>query len=500
MIKASKLLLAAATAAAVAISAAGVSAAEKENGFTSMVESVGSSIKSGFNKVTESVSPKPKKNSITTSDATSLLVKAKPSAKLYVAVAQTYVSGDNLQEAADMYKKALDIEPGNVDALAGLAQLKDRQGAYGEAIILYEKAAKAHPNDAIVFNGMGLCHATHDNFKAALPALERAVQLAPRELKYRNNIAMVLVEMGRYGDAFAHFKTQYDDPVAHYNLAYLLQKRGDKQMALQHFAAAVQKNPQFEEARTWLNHLAGEQSPQQTTSQYQPVQQPAYQPARQPMRQMAQSPVQIGARSPAPAAQMAARNIGPASGPQANASRTWTPQYRPPAVADGPSQPEIARNAMQRTWSTSPDWIPFAQRPTVPQRRQLKKQRTSEQSRQLAQRQLEALGPPAPPLPTADQNDRLAGTTVVGGDDPASTTAPQRLPPVEQSFQSAPLAPMPPMPSAKLAVKPEAVDKSAVTSQVAPLPGPIVPTAPPDAGTTRAAVVYPLPPVNEYRQ
>ena len=40
--------------------------------------------------------------------------------------------------------------------------------------------------------------------------MERAVKLEPREMKYRNNIAMMLVEMGRYDDAFVHFKTQYD--------------------------------------------------------------------------------------------------------------------------------------------------------------------------------------------------------------------------------------------------------------------------------------------------
>ncbi len=141
----------------VALAATTTQAPAAENGFSKMVGSFNSSIKSGFSKVAKTISPKPPQTN--TSDATSLYVKANPSPKLYVAAAKMHVSNGNLQDAEDMYKRALKISPKYADALTGYAQLKDKMGSYGEAVALYEKAAKAHPQDATVFNGMGLCHA-----------------------------------------------------------------------------------------------------------------------------------------------------------------------------------------------------------------------------------------------------------------------------------------------------------------------------------------------------
>ena len=529
MVKASKILLAVAMTAALAVTAARASAAEK--GFSSVVGSFGSSIKSGFSKVSKAVSPKPKSSGRTISDATSLLVKAKPSAKLYVAVAQAHVSNGNLQDAHDMYQRALKITPDYADALTGLALLKDRRGAYGEAVILYEKAANAHPNNAAVFNGMGLCHATHDNFKLALSALERAVQMEPRELKYRNNIAMVLVEMGRYDEAFSHFRAQYDDPVAHYNLAYLLQKRGDNQKALEHFAAAIEKNPRFEEARTWFEHLAG------------------HQPPRQPAHQTAQVPMQIGMEKSAPAAQTARPRIGSSDTPLAQASReqtrrfrkieelaskssddrinvprAWSSQYQQPAAAPDVSQPAIAQNAMQRTWATPP------RRPIVqsqPQPRQQQQPLPKQQA--TSRRQLDALAPlttiqrlppveqsfestpakprqlsppPSVPLPPKPAAERVVGLKAVAAKAPAAKATVSQGPVSQMPVQkaSAPLAPLPPAPASRLPVRSGTLNTPAASYQAAPLPGSAMPTAPPAAGTTRTPMVYPLPPVNEYRQ
>ncbi|MBN2292897.1 MAG: tetratricopeptide repeat protein, partial [Pirellulales bacterium] len=246
--------------------------AEEKSGFSKMIGSFNSSIKSGFSKVTKTISPKPSPPA--PSDAISLQVKAKPSAKLYVSAANMHAANGDLKEAEEMYKRALTVSSDSADALMGYAMLKDKMGSYKDAVAMYDKAVKTHPQNAAMFNGLGLCHATHGDLNRALSALEEAVKLEPRELKYRNNIAMVLVEMGRYDDAFEHFKTQYDSSVAHYNLAYLIQKRGDKSTALKHFAAAIESNPNFSEARTWYEHLVTAKNPgMQSPTRQMPVQQ-----------------------------------------------------------------------------------------------------------------------------------------------------------------------------------------------------------------------------------
>jgi Tfp pilus assembly protein PilF len=188
-------------------------------------------------------------------DAISLSTKAKPSAGLYVAMARLAEQSGKLAEAEDNYQRALNLDPQNVDVLVGYARLKDRQGQLAEATGLYGRAVKAEPKNASVYNDLGLCLARQKKFGESRAALEQAIQLEPRKWLYRNNIAMVLVEMGQVDAAMAHLAAVQDEAVAHYNIGYILQKKGDSKAAAQHFAKALAKNPRLVEAQVWLDKL-----------------------------------------------------------------------------------------------------------------------------------------------------------------------------------------------------------------------------------------------------
>jgi hypothetical protein len=98
----------------------------------------------------------------------------------------------------------------------------------------------------------------------AIEAQRRAVDLRPQEPRYRNNLAALLVEVGRPQEAFAQLRAIYDEPVAHYNLAFLLNKRGIKPAALQEFAIALQLNPNMVAARSWVERLSREMNASNT--------------------------------------------------------------------------------------------------------------------------------------------------------------------------------------------------------------------------------------------
>lgn len=188
-------------------------------------------------------------------DAVSLATKAKPSPDLYVAAARLSEQSGKTTEAEDLYQRALRVDSRHADALVGYARLKDRQGRKADAIRLYQRAAKAHPENASIFNDLGLCLAKQRKFDDSLAALGQAIDLDPKKWLYRNNMAMVLVETGKIDAAVAQLMTVQEEAVAHYNVAYILQKKGDSQAAARHFALALQKNPSLEEARVWLAKL-----------------------------------------------------------------------------------------------------------------------------------------------------------------------------------------------------------------------------------------------------
>jgi len=188
-------------------------------------------------------------------DPTSLRTKAKPSPRLYVAMARLAEDAQQPENAEQYYQKALQLDPKYLDALLGLGRLKDRQGNMEDALNYYSKAVKAHPDSAPAWNHLGLCYARLGRSRDAINAFEKAVNLAPREPRYRHNLATVLVQIGDLSGAMRHLSAVHDEATACYNLGYLLAKKGDNVAALRYFNRALAIRPNFPDAIAWRDAL-----------------------------------------------------------------------------------------------------------------------------------------------------------------------------------------------------------------------------------------------------
>ena len=236
----------------------------------SWTDSVSSSVKQGFTKLGQTVSPsRPTTAPNPVDDPVSLNSKAKPGPELYVAIAQLYQQADKPAEAEQQYQLALKEKPDHLAALLGYAQLKDCQGKSEEALQLYQRAIKAHPQQASVHNNIGLCYARQGRLDEAVAAMNHAIQLEPKNRLYRNNIASVLVDQNRVREAFAHLRETHGEAAAYYNLGYLLNRKGQTQAAMQQFASALKTDPSMDAARRWLDYL------QRTTAEARLSQHPA---------------------------------------------------------------------------------------------------------------------------------------------------------------------------------------------------------------------------------
>jgi Flp pilus assembly protein TadD len=223
------------------------------------------------------------------SDALSLSKKPdKNNPNLRVALAQMHERSGNLDKAEAEYKKALKLEPKHLDALMGYAHLQDRRNQLDEATKLYQKAIAAHPNEAGILNDLGLCMHRHGKLIEANSALKKAVALAPERKLYRNNLAALMVEQGMYDDAIDQLTVAHGQAAAHYNLGYLLTKKGNSELALHHFKQAATLDPSLDAARQWVAKLSPPQlnqpqpgaptytPPSSAVAQrYLPIQQPA---------------------------------------------------------------------------------------------------------------------------------------------------------------------------------------------------------------------------------
>jgi Flp pilus assembly protein TadD len=253
------------------------------------------------------------------SDPTSLAYKGKPAgADLYVATAKLYERQNNIPAAEDQYQRALKAAPNDVPAMLGYAHLLDRQGKLDQATAYYTQAVQLAPHNAAAHNDLGLCYARRGMLNESLAQLSKAVELDPDKTLYRNNAATVLVEMGQRERAFEQMLVGQTPATAHYNLACLLNERGQTQAAAYHFSQAAANDPSMVAAQEWAGKLgSGAAQPRLTDAR--PVNQAApYRPNTQwtlpASAQIVDTPPMGGSSSSGP---------GSVAGWPKNADRNW---------------------------------------------------------------------------------------------------------------------------------------------------------------------------------
>jgi Tfp pilus assembly protein PilF len=177
------------------------------------------------------------------------------SPQLYIGMAEMSSRGGNVDQARQLYQKALAMDPKHLDALLGAAHMEDREGNLDVALMLYQRAAAAHPYNPTVFNDLGLCLARRGQLPEAERALAQAAQLEPAKPLYRNNLAKVQVELNRLDSAVANLAAVYQAPVVNYNMGALLRERGRNIEAEQYLTRALAIDPQMQPARLLLAEL-----------------------------------------------------------------------------------------------------------------------------------------------------------------------------------------------------------------------------------------------------
>lgn len=220
----------------------------------SWTESITSGVKRGWDGLTRpftTEAPPPP-----APDPTSLRSPGRPSPRLHVEVARLNEHAGRLDEAERHYQAALAMDRNDFSATLNYARLKDRQGDSGAAFELYRRAVQTHPREASVYNYLGLHYDRRGMPEEAAATFIQAVQLKPEEPLYRNNLAHVLVQLGRLPAAYEHLHAVHGEAVAYYNLGYLLHQRGQREAAVQHLTAALRRNANLTPARQLLAELA----------------------------------------------------------------------------------------------------------------------------------------------------------------------------------------------------------------------------------------------------
>ncbi len=120
-------------------------------------------------------------------------------------------------------KSERDPKPVRLDYLSEAMAL-ERQGDYDAAVTSYRLALRDRPNDTKILQNMAIAFTKTNRPEEAIRAYKSALEFAP-ELSG-----------------------------AHYGLAFLLLKRGDREGATEHLRAFLAKPPTGAESDRWIKH------------------------------------------------------------------------------------------------------------------------------------------------------------------------------------------------------------------------------------------------------
>jgi tetratricopeptide (TPR) repeat protein len=99
-------------------------------------------------------------------------------------------------------EEALRTDPENAANLQRLGQLYfDRMDRPCDAAVMFERLTALQPENAVAWRLLGRARARCDDAPGAVSALQRAIELAPDELRVYSEMALALSDLRRYDEA-----------------------------------------------------------------------------------------------------------------------------------------------------------------------------------------------------------------------------------------------------------------------------------------------------------
>mgnify|MGYP003700585737 CR=1 FL=1 len=162
-----------------------------------------------------------------------------------------------LESAADLYERALSIDPADPDAL----HLHLQRGDAMAAVPFAAKAVLAEPAMAHAYNNLGLILKGAGQAAAAARCYLQATLVSPKFAEAHSNLGVVLKAEGQPALAVQHYvvgdRMPDCDAVA-YNVGLLLMRLGQQEDALVHLRRAVELAPERDGARHLIAAIEGE--------------------------------------------------------------------------------------------------------------------------------------------------------------------------------------------------------------------------------------------------
>jgi len=192
-------------------------------------------------------------------------------AETHFALGEAYRRKGEFVAAEQHFLRALDLDPGKLDARLNLGVLYLQQQRWTEAVeqnrLLAEDPTFLNPARALV--NMGWAQYNSKDFEGAKSSLRRALSLDPSSYRAHVNLAILLYEQSQIVDAVRHFESALDSmegrPVGFFGLAeaeirfrtaMAHVQLGQRDRAVEHLRVASETGGQTEWGQKSRDYLA----------------------------------------------------------------------------------------------------------------------------------------------------------------------------------------------------------------------------------------------------
>lgn len=158
-----------------------------------------------------------------------------------------YHEAGQLPQAEALYRRVLELDTDNADALHLLGVLVDQLGQHDKALELIKAAIHRNTRNPHYHASLGNVLQDLGNLDEAVVALERALALDPRMVMALTNLGALRQQQGRLDQAIAAYRRtlqiQPDYADAYYNLATALKDQGKLDEAITALRQAIALKP-----------------------------------------------------------------------------------------------------------------------------------------------------------------------------------------------------------------------------------------------------------------
>ncbi|CAN5487258.1 hypothetical protein BH11BAC2_BH11BAC2_01470 [soil metagenome] len=167
-----------------------------------------------------------------------------------------------LDEAIVQLEKGVSILPNYNDAWYHLGLAYKEKGDGNRAVLAFEKARFYKEfSEASRYTSSGIAYGMIQQYDKAIPDLQKAVELDPKDADAWNNLGLYLGEAGKISESFAAFQNamniRKNFDKAYYNRGNIRAKSGDFRGAMVDYLKAIELQPDYSDAYNNLGNCYG---------------------------------------------------------------------------------------------------------------------------------------------------------------------------------------------------------------------------------------------------